>query len=173
MEDAMEFYRCENTDCGFLAEEEPDVCPRCGGTFFQRLDEEELTAGDWVSLGNQAVEEHRGTDALASYQRAAAMGDALGLTNLGWCFESGVGVEEDPQQGDDAAHVPAGGSPAADPRLEHHSGQGDKKYRPGIHSGMLLSAAGGHSRFSLCFRIQLVRRNMMTVGMRSRRMPSQ
>ena len=77
------------------------------------------------------------------------------------------------EQGDDAAHVSAGGSPAADPRLEHHSGQGDKKYRPGIHSGMLLSAAGGHSRFSLCFRIQLVRRNMMTVGMRSRRMPSQ
>ena len=94
----MEFYRCENTDCGFLAEEEPDVCPHCGGTFFQKLDEDELTAGDWVSLGNQAVEAQRNTDALASYQRAAAMGDALGLTNLGWCFESGIGVEEDPQQ---------------------------------------------------------------------------
>ena len=84
----MEFYRCENTDCGFLAEEEPDVCPHCGGTFFQKLDEDELTAGDWVSLGNQAVEAQRNTDALASYQRAAAMGDALGLTNLGWCFDS-------------------------------------------------------------------------------------
>ena len=30
----MNYYRCENPDCGFLAEEEPDVCPQCGGTFF-------------------------------------------------------------------------------------------------------------------------------------------
>ena len=27
----MDYYRCENPDCGFVAEsEEPDVCPRCG-----------------------------------------------------------------------------------------------------------------------------------------------
>ena len=26
----MDYYRCENPDCGYLAEEEPDVCPRCG-----------------------------------------------------------------------------------------------------------------------------------------------
>ena len=25
----MNYYRCENPDCGFLAEEEPDVCPQC------------------------------------------------------------------------------------------------------------------------------------------------
>ena len=24
----MNYYRCENPDCGFLAEEEPDVCPQ-------------------------------------------------------------------------------------------------------------------------------------------------
>lgn len=29
----MNYYRCENPDCGFLAEEEPDVCPQCGDTF--------------------------------------------------------------------------------------------------------------------------------------------
>lgn len=39
----MNYYRCENPDCGFLAEEEPDVCPQCGGTFFLSVDEEELT----------------------------------------------------------------------------------------------------------------------------------
>ena len=94
----MEFYRCENPECGYVAEEEPDVCPRCGGAFFHTLDEEELTAGDWVSLGGQAVDDGRDTDALACYQRAAAMGDPLGTTNLGWCFESGVGVREDPRQ---------------------------------------------------------------------------
>src|SRR5699024_5334823 len=69
-----------------------------GGTFFQRVDEEEMTAGDWVSLGGQAVEENRDTDALACYQRAAALGDPNGLTNLGWCLEAGVGVEADPRQ---------------------------------------------------------------------------
>ena len=94
----MECYRCENPDCGFTLEEEPDVCPHCGGTFFLRIDEEEMTASDWVSLGGQAVDEKRDTDALAYYQRASAMGDVQGLTNLGWCFEAGVGVEADPKQ---------------------------------------------------------------------------
>lgn len=94
----MDFYRCENPDCGLVAEEEPDVCPRCGGTFFTGVAEEEMTASDWVSLGNQAVDEKRETDALAAYQRAAAMNDPLGLTNLGWCLEAGVGVPADPRQ---------------------------------------------------------------------------
>ena len=39
----MDYYRCENPNCGFLAGEEPDVCPRCGGTFFTPLLEEDLT----------------------------------------------------------------------------------------------------------------------------------
>ena len=55
----MNYYRCENPDCGFLAEEEPDVCPQCGGTFFLSVDEEELTGPDWVQLGNRAVDEER------------------------------------------------------------------------------------------------------------------
>ena len=94
----MDYYRCENTDCGFVAEEEPDICPHCGGTFFIAMTEEELSAGDWVSLGNHAVDEKRETDALAYYQRAAALDDPLGMTNLGWCFEAGIGVESDPKQ---------------------------------------------------------------------------
>ena len=94
----MDYYRCENPDCGFTLEQEPDVCPHCGGTFFQRVDEEELTGSDWVALGGQAVDEKRDTDALAYYQRAAALGDVQGLTNLGWCLEAGVGVEADPKQ---------------------------------------------------------------------------
>ena len=94
----MNYYRCENPDCGFLAEEEPDVCPHCGGTFFQPVDEEELTGPDWVQLGNRAVDEGRHTDALACYQQAAALDDVLGVTNLGWCLEAGIGVEADPRQ---------------------------------------------------------------------------
>lgn len=77
------------------------------------------------------------------------------------------------EQGDDAPHVPAGGAPPADPRLEHHGGKGDEKYRPGIHGGTLLSVAEDHSRFSLCVKIQLVSKNMMAVGMSSRTMPIQ
>ena len=94
----MEYYRCENPDCGFTAEMEPDACPRCGGAFFFAVNEEELSAANWVSLGNQAVEEKRETDALAYYQRAAAMDDPLGQTNLGWCLEAGVGVPADTKQ---------------------------------------------------------------------------
>ena len=95
----MDYYRCENPDCGYVAEGmEPDVCPRCGGTFFQTVLEEELTGSDWVQLGNRAVDGERGTDALACYQRAAALGDLLGLTNLAWCLESGTGVTADPKQ---------------------------------------------------------------------------
>ena len=55
-----------------------------------------MTASDWVSLGNQAVDDKRETDALACYQRAAALGDPLGLTNLGWCLEAGIGVSAEP-----------------------------------------------------------------------------
>ena len=94
----MEYYRCENPDCGFVAEAEPDFCPRCGGTFFNAVTEEELTAANWVSLGNDAVDDARGTDALACYPRAVAMDDPLGLTNLAWCFEAGGGVPADPRQ---------------------------------------------------------------------------
>ena len=58
-----------------MAEEEPDVCPRCGGTFFLfRWTRRMLTGADWVQLGNRAVDEERDTDALACYQQAAAMG---------------------------------------------------------------------------------------------------
>ena len=96
----MNYYRCENPDCGFLAEEEPDVCPQCGGTFFLSVDEEELTGPDWVQLGNRAVDEERPTDALACYQQAAALDDMLGVTNLGWCLEAGIGVPAD-------RHIPA------------------------------------------------------------------
>lgn len=95
----MNYYRCENPDCGFLAEEEPDVCPQCGGTFFLSVDEEELTGPDWVQLGNRAVDEERPTDALACYQQAAALDDMLGVTNLGWCLEAGIGVPGRPPAG--------------------------------------------------------------------------
>ena len=50
----MEYYRCENPDCGYIAQEEPDTCPLCGGTFFAPLLEEELGGADWVNLGNPA-----------------------------------------------------------------------------------------------------------------------
>ena len=74
----MEYYRCENPNCRFVAEEEPDVCPLCGGAFFLTLTEEELSAADWVMMGNLATDQKRHLDALACYQRAAAMGDTMG-----------------------------------------------------------------------------------------------
>src|SRR5699024_6268282 len=94
----MNYYRCENPDCGSLAEEEPDVCPHCGGTFFLSVDEEELTGSDWVQLGNRAVDEVRNTDPRAGSQQPAAAGDVLGLATLGWGPAAGVGVEADPRQ---------------------------------------------------------------------------
>ena len=94
----MDYYRCENPDCGYIADEEPELCPRCGGSFFTALLEEDLTGSDWANLGNLAIEEKRNTDALACYQRSAAMDDPWGLTNLGWCLEAGIGVEADPRQ---------------------------------------------------------------------------
>ena len=68
----MDYYRCENPDCGYVAETEPDVCPRCGGTFFLSVPEEELTGSDWVQLGNRAVDEERGTEAWADAWNSAS-----------------------------------------------------------------------------------------------------
>ena len=65
-------------------------CPLCGGRFFFSLPEEELTAANWNWLGSRAVDEQRSVDALACYQRAAALGDPQGITNLGWCMEQGI-----------------------------------------------------------------------------------
>ena len=31
----MDDYRCENSDCGYLAEEAPDICPRCGSMAYR------------------------------------------------------------------------------------------------------------------------------------------
>lgn len=104
----MNYYRCENPDCGFLAEEEPDVCPQCGGTFFLSVDEEELTGPDWVQLGNRAVDEERPTDALACYQQAAALDDMLGVTNLGWSWRRGRACRRPPAGGGLYAQAAAG-----------------------------------------------------------------
>ena len=56
----MDFYRCENPDCGFVAEVEPDICPRCGGTFFAAVTEEEAAgtlqnAAHYVELGREQL----------------------------------------------------------------------------------------------------------------------
>ena len=51
----MEYYRCENPDCRYVTEEEPDICPVCGGAFFVALTEEEMSGVDWVMLGNFAA----------------------------------------------------------------------------------------------------------------------
>ena len=52
----MDYYRCENPDCGFVAEEEPDICPRCGGTFFTARTEDVRPGYVWVCMVYQAVE---------------------------------------------------------------------------------------------------------------------
>lgn len=77
---------------GFWQQVKPDDLPPVQGAPFLSVDEEELTGPDWVQLGNRAVDEERPTDALACYQQAAALDDMLGVTNLGWCLEAGIGV---------------------------------------------------------------------------------
>ena len=79
----MKYYRCDNPDCGFLTEEEPDVCPRCGGTFFQPVDEEEFTGSDWVQMGNRAVDEDRDTDALGVLPAGRRHGRCAGIDESG------------------------------------------------------------------------------------------
>ena len=51
----MEFYRCENPDCGFVTED-PNLekCPECGGTFFIPVEEEYISGYGWLCLADQA-----------------------------------------------------------------------------------------------------------------------
>ena len=37
----MDFYRCENPDCGFVAEEEPDICPKGLGFLWLRYTDQD------------------------------------------------------------------------------------------------------------------------------------
>lgn len=107
----MDYYRCENPDCGFVAEEEPDVCPRCGGTFFHALEEEELTAGDWVTLGNCAVDEKRQTDAPGLLSAGGGHGRLPGHDQSGLVPGGRRGRGGGPQAG--GAAVRPGGRPGS------------------------------------------------------------
>ena len=94
----MNYYRCENPDCGFLAEEGNRMSAPVRGHLFLSVDEEGLTGpglgvratGPWMRSGRRT--------ALACYQQAAALDDMLGVTNLGWCLRGGIGVPADPRQ---------------------------------------------------------------------------
>ena len=52
----MDYYCCENPACGFLAQEEPEQCPLCGGVFFTPLVEEELTGMEAEAVEVEAEE---------------------------------------------------------------------------------------------------------------------
>ena len=94
----MEYFRCENADCGFVTDNaQLDVCPDCGAMLFP-VEESDLLGNEWTELGNQALDRDDPALAAQRFQRAADLNDPYGMTNLGWCYEVGQGVERDAER---------------------------------------------------------------------------
>ena len=56
----MEIHHCENPVCRFVTRHAvPDMCPLCGGAFFQPSDGSDLVAADWVTLGIESKTDGR------------------------------------------------------------------------------------------------------------------
>ena len=94
-------FRCKDAACGCVIEgtEVPDCCPVCGGGM-ERTPESGLTGAQWTTLGIFWLErpEKNPERALHCFRRAAALGDATGISDLGWCMETGTGAKGDARQ---------------------------------------------------------------------------
>lgn len=90
-------YRCIE-ECGYIREGEAiEYCPKCFGNMEERK-EKDMTGEDWCQLGIFFSEEEEVEKAFKCFAKAAKEGDALGVCNLGWCYEVGFGVECDEKQ---------------------------------------------------------------------------
>ena len=94
-------YHCEDHTCNSWDEGEklPERCPQCGRKLL-RANEADMTGDDWTALGNtlwdaEASDKKRMVDC---FRKAAYLGSAWGVCNLGICMEQGNGVEADPVQ---------------------------------------------------------------------------
>ena len=93
-------YHCNNDGCNYWGEGEERLehCPQCGGQL-QEADEKKMSGDDWCALGIYWVEREDGKERAYQYfRKAAQMGSAWGVCNLGLCMEQGIGVEADPRQ---------------------------------------------------------------------------
>ena len=94
-------FQCKNRKCGYVAEQEtlPLCCPECGGAV-RELREDRMNGRQWTRLGIFFLEKSSGQAKRAweCFRRAALLGDAWGVSNLGWCMEAGVGVEASPEE---------------------------------------------------------------------------
>ena len=53
----MEFFRCDNSDCGYVTEDSGlEKCPQCGGDFFVPVEEDYISGYGWLTLADQAEE---------------------------------------------------------------------------------------------------------------------
>ena len=66
----MEIHHCENPVCRFVTRHAvPDMCPLCGGAFFQPSDGSDLVAADWVALGIESKTDGRFDDAFLTLKK--------------------------------------------------------------------------------------------------------
>ena len=95
-------YRCTQEECPCIVEQEerPECCPDCGHTM-EPAEEAQLSGREWALRGSYWAEYSAVRDearVLSCFRRSAGMGDACGISNLGWCMENGVGFQADPRQ---------------------------------------------------------------------------
>ena len=93
---ALELYRCESPDCEYVTENpQADRCPLCGGTFFVKAEEGEVTPKGWLGLCREADRDGRQPDAYAFCRRGAETGDPACLCEQARRLLTGRGTAVD------------------------------------------------------------------------------
>ena len=99
----MALYRCSKRACGRIwkADSHPETCPWCSGRKLHELGFDELEIEEIVAEVDEIVTkaQWKGSNcrprcsSLPPHQATC-----WGITNLGWCYEAGAGVEQDDKQ---------------------------------------------------------------------------
>ena len=91
-------YRCTEEECDCIKEGEKETyCPKCFGKM-EKIEEKDMTGMDWCRLGIFFSEEGEEEKAFQCFSNSAKEGEPWGICNLGWCYETGAGVESDEKQ---------------------------------------------------------------------------
>ena len=96
----MEYFRCDNSDCGYVTED-PNLekCPQCGGDFFIPVEEDYISGYGWLCLADQAEEKQENEKALGYIQRALDEEYPPAIYRMGVCYLRGqLGLEPDKEK---------------------------------------------------------------------------
>ena len=96
----MEFFRCDNPDCGYVTEDSSlEKCPQCGGDFLIPVEEDYISGSGWLTLADQAEDRGENEKALGYVRRALDEEFPPAIYRMGLCYLHGrMGLAQDKEK---------------------------------------------------------------------------